>query len=303
MPLSPPAGPVCIGIDAGGSGSRLLAEPAGRASQVEREGPAANLQRQGLSGTARTLANLVEESQAEVGRAHALVAGVAGAGRPSEQVSLERELRTLLGPAAPPSIRVVHDATIALEGAFEGGSGVIVVAGTGSVVFARDADGAEHRAGGWGYLLGDEGSGHALGLAGLRAACHHRDGGPATTLTRALATFGLDQPDDLIRAVYQEDWPVQRMAPAVIAAAEGGDDVAQTVLAEQVAALAQQVQWITARVGAIDPRVALIGGLSHESHYSHAFRAVLAERLPGWSLVAPRRRPVEGALRLARAAL
>lgn len=301
MSTSPAPPPICIGIDAGGSGSRLLAAALEEPPQIERTGPAANLQRQGLPDTARTLADLVRE--AEVGPAQALVAGVAGAGRPSEQGALEQALRTTLGPAAPASIRVVHDATIALEGAFEGESGIIVVAGTGSVVFARDGSGAEHRAGGWGYLLGDEGSGHALGLAGLRAACHHLDGGPATSLTEHLATLGLDQAEALIHAVYREGWPVQQMAPVVIAAAEAGDAVARAILAEEVSALVQQVRWIAERLGTIERRVALIGGLSQEPHYRHTLRAALAEQLPGWALVAPRRSPVEGALRLAQAAL
>ena len=66
-------------------------------------------------------------------------------------------------------------------------AGIIIIAGTGSIVLGRDAVGTEARAGGWGPLLADDGSGYAIGLAGLRAVFRARDGwGPSTALTQAL---------------------------------------------------------------------------------------------------------------------
>ncbi len=103
------------------------------------------------------------------------------------------------------SFRVVHDAAPLLAAGTPEGWGVALIAGTGSFAFGQTRDGASARAGGWGYLLGDEGSGYAIALAGLQAAAVAADGrGMATALVDGfLARFGLAQPMDLISAVYR----------------------------------------------------------------------------------------------------
>src|SRR5207302_776208 len=98
-----------------------------------------------------------------------------------------------------------EDAALLLAAGTPEGWGVAVVAGTGSMAFARAADGRTARAGGWGPLLGDEGSGYAIALAGLRAAARSADGrAQVTPLTdRLLAAYGLTRPQELIGAVYR----------------------------------------------------------------------------------------------------
>ena len=294
-----------IGIDAGGTKTLLRAVgPAGQAAS-DLTGPAANAQRQVLAAVAQTLATLLRQvlAQTPQARLQAVCAGIAGAGEATDREALADELRQLLGPDAPPHLLLCHDAEIALEGAFEGGSGVIAIAGTGSIVLARTEEGATRRVGGWGYLLGDEGSGYALGQAGLRAVADVFDGGPATRLQALLAhRHGLDTPAALKQRVYRAAWPLQQVAPLVIEAAEGGDAVAARLVGEATQALAQQVARLAGDAGPLTPRVALLGGLAHEAYYYRAFAEALAAALPGWLLQAPASPPVEGALRLARAA-
>ena len=100
---------------------------------------------------------------------------------------------------------MIEDAALLLAAGTPDGWGVAVVAGTGSMAFARGTDGRTARAGGWGPLLGDEGSGYALALSGLRAAARAADGrAQATLLTdRLLAACGLSRPEDLVGIVYQ----------------------------------------------------------------------------------------------------
>lgn len=297
----PDSAPLFAGLDAGGSKTSLLARVDG-AEDVRLNGPAANLQRAGLDGTARVLADLVREAAALRPDAPlgAVCAGVSGAGRPADGPRLAAAVRDLLGTDAP--IRVVHDGEIALEGAFEGGSGVIVIAGTGSIALARTPDGALARSGGWGYVFGDEGSGHALGAGGLRAVANAFDGGPATALTGLVAAhLGLAEREDLIDRVYREALPVQQVAPLVLRAAADGDAPARRIVDAQTAALAEQVRWLAGRCPDAERRVALIGGLSNEATYREAFFGALRTALPEWTHQKPTHTPVEGALRMAQA--
>ena len=297
-----------IGIDAGGSKTELAARLAGReGSDVRLCGPAANLQRAGLEGTARVLADLAEEALGRLPEASAVAvcAGVAGAGRPGDQAALAGQLRRELSDRLPTDVRltgvrIVHDGEIALEGAFGGASGLVVIAGTGSVVLARTSGGTSRRAGGWGYLLGDEGSGHALGQAGLRAVAALHDGGPATRLGALLAErHGIATPGDLVRHVYRESWPMQRMAPLVVEAAAEGDVVARSILQDQTSKLAEQARRLAEGCPDVRPRFALLGGLNREAPYKAALVAALAEELPGWRPEEPLHPPAYGALHLA----
>ena len=291
-----------IGLDAGGTKTELLAQVSEHAPSVSLTGPAGNVQRLGREATAEVLATLVRQALAQKpdARLEAICAGVAGAGTPADQQALAAHLQHLLHDLAPFHLQITHDGAIALEAAFEGDSGVMIIAGTGSILFGRTHDGTTVRAGGWGYLLGDEGSGHALGLDGLRAVAHTYDGGPSTQLQTLLAErYGFDAPGALIHSIYREAWPIQQMAPLVLEAAEAGDAVARRIVETQTRALARQAAWLAGRAGPIAPRLALLGGLSRSAYYREALSEALLAALPGWRIAEPLHPPVVGALRLA----
>ncbi len=109
----------------------------------------------------------------------------------------------------------------------------------------------------------------------------------------------LDSPGAIIHSVYREGWPVQQMAPLVIEAAEDGDDVAQRIVADQTKALARQARWLIGRAGPIEPRLAVLGGLTQSVYYKQALSDALRAALPGWRMQDPLHPPVVGALRLA----
>ncbi len=295
-----------IGLDVGGSSTELLAvAPNAQSEPVRLVGPGANLQRVGFEQTVAVLQELIEQALRHFPEAAILsvCAGIAGCGRVKDQELLARRLQQVLGDGGRAvQVRVVHDAEIALEAAFEGASGVVVVAGTGSVILARTLRGQIEVAGGWGYLLGDEGSGFAIARAGLQAVTHALDGGPPTRLQALLAErFQLSERDVIIHRVYQERWPLQQFAPVVLEAAREGDPVARRIVDDQVARLVEQVGWLLERLGDdVAPHMALAGGLMNESFYVACLREQLRQRWPGWSIAVQQRRPVEGALRLAR---
>jgi N-acetylglucosamine kinase-like BadF-type ATPase len=109
----------------------------------------------------------------------------------------------------------VNDALIALQAGIGHEPGIVIVAGTGSIAYGRNARGEAARAGGWGYVLGDEGSAYWIGRLALRAVVRHADGrGRPTSLTpRLLAHFGAQRAGELIEKVYHE-----KLSPAAIAA-------------------------------------------------------------------------------------
>lgn len=294
--------PFVIGLDAGGSKTAALARAGG--VTAEQTGEGANLQRDGLQRSADVLAHLVTDvlQALEHNGTGSICVGIAGGGRPADRTALAAAIRERLGaPLATCSLHVEHDAHIALAAAFEGASGMIVIAGTGSVVLARTEEGTLERAGGWGPRIGDEGSGTAVGAAGLAAVGDAFDGGPPTTLrTRLAEVYGIEEPDDLIRAVYADAWTMQDVAPLVVAEAQGGDWACTRILKTQANALAQRAGWLVTRADEpIAPRVALLGGLTEEAYYRESLTEALQRHLPRWEVVRPSRRPVEGAFALA----
>jgi glucosamine kinase len=294
--------PIYIGIDAGGSKTDVLARAGERL--LRRTGDGVNLKRDGIRRSTAVLTRLISEALdgLEHDGSGSICLGAAGAGRSEDRSGLIEHLREQMGARLDPYVLTVeHDARIALESAFGGESGMIVVVGTGSVLLARTEAGALERAGGWGARVGDDGSGTAIGTAGLRAVADAFDGGPPTTLCNRLAEqFGIDAPAALIRLVYTDEWNVQTLAPLVVSEAETGDWACTRVLKTQANALAQRAGWLATRADDIAPRVALMGGLAGETYYRACLEEALQRHLPGWQVVLPSCRPVHGALALAR---
>ncbi len=159
------------------------------------------------------------------------------------------------------------DSPLLLAAGTADGWGVAVIAGTGSMAFGRTPDGRTARAGGWGYLLGDEGSGYALALAALRAVARMTDQrGPATRLCHSLLKhLALKQPQDLVTAVYGGGLnrpALAALAPLVLEAAEAGDEVASAIVQKGAEQLALAAAAVVQQLKLTSPLpVALAGGL------------------------------------------
>ncbi len=295
---------IYVGVDAGGSKTELLAAKTQEEELLNLFGPCGNPARTGFEESADVLTRLILQMIDHFGeeRIASVCAGVAGAGRPQDQQLLYESVRARL-PASTCDIPlcVTHDSRIALEAAFEGKSGVMAIAGTGTVSLARTRTGEFLRVGGWGYLIGDEGSGYALGAAGLRAVAHAFDGGPDTALRTLLAESGeIADRTDLFEVAYKAKTPLQKFARAVIEAAQAGDAVAGAIIRKNIALLAEQIGWLVARRTDIRTRITLLGGLSSNTFYRKRLQCALLERLPEWEWMEPLNRPVVGAWRMAR---
>jgi len=203
---------------------------------------------------------------------------------------------------------VTHDAKIAWAGAMEGEPGVVVIAGTGSIAYGENAQGETARAGGWGYIYGDEGGGFDVARQALRATLREHEGwGPRTALTPALMELtGAANANDALHRLYTVDWPRARVAEFAMTVdriASEGDPVAMDILrhaAQQLALLGASVrrQLWGEEPGQTPIRISWIGGVFQSQILLDRFRT-LALLDANAEAESPRRSPAAGALIIA----
>jgi len=208
----------------------------------------------------------------------------------------------LAGMLRAEHLMVTTDAAIALAGATATGQGIVAIAGTGSMAFGRNGEGRTARAGGWGYVFGDEGSGFHIARQALRAALRMEEGwGPPTSLRQALLeATGCGNANAALHLFYTAEWPrarVAALAPLADAAAAEGDGVAMAILNRAAVELAMLVAAVRCQLWkpgeGVD--VAYIGGVFQSGTVLEQFRS-LVEMEPGNRCAPPRNGPAEGAL-------
>lgn len=288
-----------IGLDVGGSKTCGMRAEDG---VVVREALAgsANISSVGLTGAAAALDTLLERLGRE--GVSAVCAGAAGADTPEGEARLATLLRDRL-----PGVRivVVHDTQLILAAAGLH-VGVVVIAGTGSVAWGRHDSGAQARAGGWGYLLGDEGSGYGVARAAVRHALTSAEhGAPPDLLAEHLVRdCGLVRPEQLLDHFYarpERDYWAGR-ARVVFALAAEGDEPSARIVDDAATTLADLAAALCGRLDLPGP-VVLAGGLAiHQPALQRAVRDKLARhRIDDVRILD--REPVFGAVQLAREAL
>jgi N-acetylglucosamine kinase-like BadF-type ATPase len=241
-----------LGIDAGGTKTVcLLADAEGRVV-AEARGGGANLQSVGELEVEKVLHAAMESVLAGRDVAPAAIClGIAGVDRPADAETI-RSIMQRIGYKA--RTLVVNDALVALEAGAADQPGVVIVAGTGSIAYGRNRSGQAARAGGWGYLIGDEGGGFWIGRSALASVVRQFDGrGPATQLTAlVLQHMGLASPTELIHEIYYRDLhrrAIAGLAALVHQAASQGDAVAAQILVRAGTELASAAASVIARLG------------------------------------------------------
>ncbi len=228
--------------------------------------------------------------------------GLTSAQRELEPGPVIREM--VLEIASPATIWVDNDVVSNLAGASGGAPGIVVIAGGGSVAYGVDRNGREAFCGGLGYLMGDEGSGWAIGLAALRAAARAADRrGPETgLLAMVLEAWELASIREALRMLYREDFQrheVSLLAPEVFRIAAGGDPVAMELVSGAAGDLADLALGATAQLHEPGDVVNIFptGGIFNaEALILAPFRREVMERWPGARVRSPRFAPVVGAL-------
>src|SRR5438874_1371962 len=222
-----------LGIDAGGTKTVcLLAD--GRGMIVsEGRGRGANLLAAGELGVEKVLHEAMEDAVGDRAVTPAAVClGIAGVDRDDEMRTVRAIMRRI---GYKSRVLVVNDALIGLVAGARDEPGIAINAGTGSIVYGRNEGFEAARAGGWGHMIGDEGSGYWIGRESLTAVMRAFDGrGPETRLTaEMLEHFDVADESRLPRIVYDRAQPrvgVAALGPIVQRVAEQGDAVATRIL-------------------------------------------------------------------------
>lgn len=308
-----PARPdLVLGIDGGGTNTVCLLAKRDTGEVIGRgvAGPS-NIQSVGVEAGLAALDECIDRAFAAASLPRAKVAavclGLAGVDR---QEGLDVIHGWAARSAVADAVTVSNDATLLLAAGTPDGWGLAVIAGTGSIAFVRKPTGEIGRCGGWGHLLGDEGSAYQIALSALRAACRSFDGvGPKTALTDALVKkMSLPAAPDFIPAVYRGPWDraaIAGLAPLVLELAELGDPQAEAIVRGEATELARTAAGAVAANGlAIDALpVALAGGLLTNSVlFREQFLAGLAAERVTPGPVQLVTEPAAGAVVLARKA-
>jgi glucosamine kinase len=292
---------ILIGADVGGSKTAVGVSD-GDTVVARAEGPGAAVRPGRALASASVIAEVVRQALAGAGRltGDVLYVGAAGAGREPERDELRKALRT---ENLATTVVVATDIEIALTAAFDEGPGIVVSAGTGSVAVGRDREGKRHRIGGYGWQMGDEGSGYAIGRAALGAVSRAADGrSPRTALSeRILAASRSDSFDALIGwAAGASPAEVAALAPHVLDVAAHGDPLAQGIADYAARELTQLAICLLPKMEIHPPvGVAITGGLlSSDGPLRRSVLARLKEE-PGLTPVDASVDAVLGAIRLA----
>lgn len=308
---------VYVGVDGGGTHTvalvgRARVETTGLTVLGRGEGGPSNPQAVGFEAAAAAIDAAIRAALADAGfpSREAVVIGqatfgISGAGRLADRPRLAALVaERLLVPVS--RLGIVEDVALILPAAGLD-VGVAIVAGTGSNAFGVGPDGRTTNVGGWGYLIGDDGSAFDVGREALRAVLRADDGfGPATGLVETFARqLGINQPRDLIRVVYQSQSPrttVATLAPLVVETARAGDAIAQQILAQAGQELGKIARAVARRLSL--PASAVVVGTGGIFKAGDLILDPLRVELARAGLTDLRvldREPVVGALRLATA--
>jgi glucosamine kinase len=300
---------IVVGVDGGGSKTRAVVADHRGTEIVAVDGDASAVKPGRAEESAAVIASVVRDALAAAGMPHVtprvLCVGVAGVGRETERQQL---WQALMGMELADEIVVHADATVALDDAFGDGPGILLVAGTGSIAYGRSPAGNFARCGGWGSVIGDEGSGAWIGRRALSIVTAASDGRePETALSGAILTATqTNETTELINwASTATPRDLASLAPAVMSTAEGGDLRASALVTMAAEELALHVRTL-ARALFMDERasipVALGGGLlGRRQLLRKRVESRLRSLVPGAQVqaaeVVPARGAVRGALR------
>ena len=291
-----------LGVDGGQSSTTaLIGDGTGRVIGYGRGGPCNHVKTgDGRAKFVNAIGGCVGAACAQAGLDASTVsfrsAALGFSGGPADKEALLREI------LRAGQMTVTNDGVIALTGATAGAPGIIAIAGTGQLSIGRNAAGKLARAGGWGYVFGDEGGGFDIARQALRAALRQHEGwGPQTALHDALlAETGARDANELMHRFYTTDWPrpkISALSKLVDAAAGEGDELATQILLDAARAQAGYASAVRGQLFAEGEAVvvAYIGGVWRSDMLRERFTALM-ELTGGVRVTAPLLGPAAGAL-------
>ena len=275
-----------LGLDAGGTKTRAVVLDDTRREWGRGLGGPGNYHSAGAEDTLAAIreatGGALEQAGLAADRIDAACFAMSGVDRPADLAVAQEFARAAL-PGVPTV--VCNDAVAAVYSGAGKAEGVVIVAGTGSIIYGFAPDGRRARAGGWGYRLGDEGSGWRIAEQSLVAITRAHDGrSPQTLLTPLyLARLNLAAPEDLISWAYSPAWTrdsVAALAVLTLEAAEAGDATAMQIVQQAAGSLAEGARVVAEKLSMHHAPfdVVEVGSLFRSQLYREAMRRALAEQ-------------------------
>ncbi len=299
-----------IGMDGGGTKTHGIISDLDGNPVAEVMGGSANFQMLGVDVVARSIFKLILELVEKIGRSFSdvkiIVIGLAGAGKEEDKNRVYNGIIKVADEYGLklPKLIIETDARIALEGAFMGDAGIVLISGTGSVMFAKDINGEIHRVGGWGRFIGDEGSGFSIGCEALRAVAKFIDGRGEKTILKDLIfeKFKISDLREVVSKIYSGEFDLASIAPIVMEAGERGDEIAVKILDKACSELLSHIKAMLGKANFGEQvKLVLMGGvLRSENYLSRKLKREISEKFPQIDLIEPIASPAYGAIVYAR---
>ncbi|MBN3944874.1 N-acetylglucosamine kinase [Nostoc sp. NMS9] len=304
-----------LGIDGGGSKTVCVLMDDSRQVLGRGEAGPSNYQSIGIEATLQSIQSAIYKAVeaatiTNTVNIEAICLGLAGVGRATDievVKGLVKELQNNKLPInwalQPANIIICNDALIALVGGIGQSVGIVVAAGTGSIVFGQNHQGDTKRVGGWGYILGDEGSAYKIAIAGMKAALKSYDGREMSTslLEDFKQHLDLESIEYLIEVVYRREWGVKQiaaLAPIVDFAAASDDVVASSIIDDAVKDLVKATSTVIDAIFSADSvlEVVTTGSVWRGRCKIHErFATSLVKKFPEVKVIFPRYEPAYGA--------
>jgi N-acetylglucosamine kinase-like BadF-type ATPase len=296
-------------MDGGGTKTKCILTDINLNPIYETIGGPSNFLVIGTETVSETILNLLSDCTSSqnisLSDIEAIVLGTTGGGRRNDAELLEKKIYEDAEQKSIPinKFKVESDARIALEGAFSGKAGSILIAGTGSIMFGKDEAGEIHRVGGFGRYIGDEGSGYRIGRKGLNAVARFMDGRAKSTKIADLLEqeFSISTSEQLITEVYRNNFNIASVAPLVFEAAESGDKIAQRILEDEANELMLHINAMKLKLNVQLLKVSLIGSLLTTANYfSYLFNEMVIRKFNDVKIMEAEHSPEFGAALMAK---
>ncbi|HSP88609.1 MAG TPA: BadF/BadG/BcrA/BcrD ATPase family protein [Ignavibacteriaceae bacterium] len=298
-----------VGIDGGGTKTKCAVADFKGNIIFETTGGPSNFLVYGLDKVSETIFLLLEDCCKNLNCQFEdfifIVLGSAGAGRTEDAENLEKHFLNYSKSkqASIKNFKVVSDARIALEGAFSGRPGSILISGTGSIMFGKDSRGEIHRVGGFGRFIGDEGSGYSIGRKALKEVSKFYDGrGKSTLITTLIANhFGINNSEKLINAVYKNNFDIASVAEHVIYAAKKDDQACKKIIDEETDELIFHIQAMKEKLKQEVLEISFSGSIiTNDNFFSNMLTKKINETFKDVKIKEPENHPVMGAIIIAK---
>lgn len=304
-----PAGYFVIGVDGGGTKTALKALDLGGKVITEYTGGPSNINSMSQDKVQNVFNDLIhgalKKGNLSFENCLAICVGTAGADREEDKAIIKNMIKNT---GFSGRIIVVNDAEIALCGGIEKREGIIVISGTGSICFGMTEDGRSCRSGGWGHVIGDEGSGYDIGIRAIKAAVKSYDGrGEKTMLENmVLDKLNLRKPEDLIGYVYRSGAGKKEIAGltrTVNEAFKKGDNVSKKILSDSAFELYLSVKAVAENMGFANKHIYLTtsgGTINNITYLYDMFKCYVNENYPNIEIIHMKNDPAYGAALIAK---